>query len=201
MLPLGSELPSFELDLVPGTKIGKNFSLNGKAKLNNKMISDKPLLLMVICAHCPFVKHIEAGISSLNEDYKEYIQFIAVSSNSLETHPQDGPHHLAQQSNDLNWDFPYLIDLEQSFAKSIKAACTPDFFLFAEAKSPQNTHKLVYRGQLDDSRPGNSVLVTGKDIREAFNALLRGGKVPTDQKPSIGCNIKWHPGNEPNWFG
>ena len=131
-------------------------------------------------------------------DYLNFIDFIAVSSNSLRTHPQDGPQNLAKQAQENEWRFPYLFDYDQSLAKALKAACTPDFFLFAPANDKEQ--KLVYRGQLDDSRPANSLPLNGSDLRNAINALLSSQPIFSKQKPSIGCNIKWHPGSEPNWF-
>lgn len=198
MLPLGTVLPSFELDLVQGTNLSNYYDKNLKS-INSKMLSKRPLLLMVICAHCPFVKHIEKGISKLDEDYGEMIQIIAISSNSLITHPQDGPENLAQQANDQGWTFPYLFDADQGLAKALKAACTPDFFLFSP--SLEGEKQLRYRGQLDNSRPGNEIPVTAGDLRSALDAVLGGESIDFEQKPSIGCNIKWHPGKEPSWFG
>lgn len=198
MLPLGTVLPSFELDLVQGTNLSNYYDKNLKS-INSKMLSKRPLLLMVICAHCPFVKHIEKGISKLDEDYGEMIQIIAISSNSLITHPQDGPENLAQQANDQGWTFPYLFDADQGLAKALQAACTPDFFLFSP--SLEGEKQLRYRGQLDNSRPGNEIPVTAGDLRSALDAVLGGELIDFEQKPSIGCNIKWHPGKEPSWFG
>ncbi len=201
MLPLGTALPVFDLPVVPGrSRTGIDFLEDkGLARINNGSLLKKPLLIMVICAHCPFVKHIEDGLTSLANDFADQVQILAVSSNSLITHPQDGPDHLAKQAAQKGWQFPYLLDADQSFAKALRAACTPDFFLFSCFQNGE--HHLQYRGQLDGSRPGNEVPVTGKDLRAAIAAVLAGQMVPKDQKPSIGCNIKWHPGNEPSWFG
>ena len=193
MLPLDTVLPSFELPLIVGT--GPHKSLQ---RISNSMLRSKPLLIMVICAHCPFVKHIEQGISLLDLDYLERVYFLAVSSNSLMTHPMDAPKHLLLQATMNRWRFPYVIDHDQSFAKKLKAACTPEFFLFAPSNN--GSQKLRYRGQFDESRPTNQIPVSGKDLRFALNAVLRNQEVPFDQKPSIGCNIKWNPGNEPSWF-
>tara|TARA_Y100001968_G_C19420854_1_gene751672 strand:- start:1542 stop:2159 length:618 start_codon:yes stop_codon:yes gene_type:complete len=198
MLPLGTVLPSFELDLVQGTNLSNYYDKSLKS-INSKMLSKRPLLLMVLCAHCPFVKHIEKGISKLDQDYGEIIQIIAISSNSLITHPQDGPENLAQQANDQGWTFPYLFDADQCLAKALKAACTPDFFLFSS--SLEGEKQLRYRGQLDKSRPGNEIPVTAGDLRSALDAVLAGEPIDFEQQPSIGCNIKWHPGKEPSWFG
>ena len=198
MLPLGTFLPSFELAVVQGTNLINQEAQNLK-NLSSQRLSAKPILLMVICAHCPFVKHLERGISQLAEDYGEKVQFLAVSSNSLLTPPQDGPEYLAEQANKQAWRFPYLLDIDQSLAKALKAACTPDFFLFSP--SLKGVQQLRYRGQFDDSRPGNNVPVTGEDLRVALDEVLQGRGISIDQKPSIGCNIKWTPGKEPSWFG
>ncbi len=200
MIPLGSPLPNFALDLVP--PVNEEISNANKSllkKIYNNSLSERPLLIMIICSHCPFVKHIEAGISSLAKDYQSQIEILAISSNSLITHPQDGPDYLAKQAALNNWNFPYLLDSDQNFAKALKAACTPDFFVFSSGET--NQKKLLYRGQMDDSRPGNNIPVSGKDLREALDAAMSGEKIIEDQRPSIGCNIKWHPGEEPYWFG
>ena len=199
MLPLGSSLPRFELEVVQGTNLQCNHQFAGLKVIRSLDLSDKPLLLMVLCAHCPFVKHIEQGLTKLEKDFAETVQIIAISSNSLITHPQDAPQYLAAQATKNGWSFPYLIDSDQSLAKKLQAACTPDFLVFGSMKS--DSKKLLYRGQLDESRPGNDIPVTGKDLRSALQAILSNKQVGSDQKPSIGCNIKWHPGEEPDWFG
>tara|TARA_Y100001968_G_scaffold53306_1_gene44365 strand:- start:1345 stop:1962 length:618 start_codon:yes stop_codon:yes gene_type:complete len=198
MLQLGTYLPSFELPIVQGTPLSDLYDKKIR-NFNNKMLSKKPLLLMVICAHCPFVKHIESEITKLQEDFGNHIQMIAISSNSLITHPQDGPENLAKQASLQGWRFPYLFDSNQSLAKHLKAACTPDFFLFSPAI--RNTQILLYRGRLDASTPGNDIPVTGEDLRYAIKKLLKDENLDLEQKPSIGCNIKWNPGEEPDWFG
>tara|TARA_B100000700_G_scaffold330880_2_gene459711 strand:+ start:4126 stop:4746 length:621 start_codon:yes stop_codon:yes gene_type:complete len=199
MLPIGTEMPPFDMDIVPGLVFSVGSSFEGLKKLNNDLLSNKPTLFMIICAHCPFVKHIETEITSLFKDYGESVQFIAVCSNSVITHPQDGPEHLAKQANSNGWQFPYLTDDDQTFAKSLKAACTPDFYLFSGLNDKAN--KLRYRGQLDESTPGNNIPITGNSLRTALDYLLAGTQLKEDQKPSLGCNIKWHPGKEPAWFG
>ncbi|HGY5545181.1 MAG: thioredoxin family protein [Prochlorococcus sp.] len=199
MLPLGTPLPSFELDVVSGTNRGIDDSHSPPKKISSSTLPTKPLLLMVLCAHCPFVKHIEAELTRLDQDYRDSVQLLAIASNSLITHPQDGPEQLAAQAKQQSWRFPYLLDPNQSLAKALQAACTPDFFLFAP--SPKGQQELRYRGQLDNSRPGNNVAVTGSDLRAALDAVLNGQEVCIDQQASIGCNIKWHPGQEPTWFG
>ncbi len=198
MLPLGTPLPAFELDVVKGTNLKIDSETQSFSYLSSRLLTQKPLLLMVLCAHCPFVKHIESGLSSLDQDYGERVQILAIASNSLITHPQDSPENLAAQAQSCGWKFPYLLDSDQNLVKALRAACTPDFFLFASTDGQQ---VLQYRGQLDQSRPGNDIPVSGEDLRAALDAVLEGKSVPQDQKPSIGCNIKWHPGQEPDWFG
>ena len=198
MLPLGSSLPVFDLPLVKKEFYKEDGLSHLKDRMNNNMIGSKPVLFMILCAHCPFVKHIEAAITSMYNDFALDIDFIAGASNSLETHPEDGPEYLAEQRAKNGWDFPYLLDLDQTLAKSLKAACTPDFFLFnSELNDPL---KLVYRGQFDDSRPTNNIPPTGSDLRVAIQAILDSKEVAFLQKPSIGCNIKWIPGRAQAWF-
>ncbi len=198
MLPLGTPLPVFDLEVVPDTNRQIAFGSDKPNRVSSSQLLTKPLLVMFICAHCPFVKHVEEQITKLQEDYGELVQILAIASNSLITHPQDGPKHLLAQAQKNGWNFPYLLDPNQSFAKALRAACTPDFFIFSPTEEGQQT--LHYRGQLDDSRPGNDIPVTGSDLRLALDAVLKGLVVFKDQKPSIGCNIKWHPGEEPHWF-
>ena len=198
MLELGTPLPDFELEIVSDTNFRSDSDLRGLVHIESKLFLKKPLLLMVLCAHCPFVKHIEVGLSELAQDYGHSVEFIALASNSLITHPQDGHPQLAHQVNQNGWTFPYLFDSEQSLAKALKAACTPDFFLFAPFDD--GIQRLRYRGQLDSSRPGNNLKVSGEDLRRAMDETLLGQLVSFEQKPSIGCNIKWHPGEEPSWF-
>ncbi len=198
MLPLGTELPPFKLPIVSIKSSLADFDLNGLDFLSNEKLGGKPILVMVICAHCPFVKHIEVQLTKIDQDYSAQVQIIAISSNSVITHPQDGPEQLRAQALENKWSFPYLFDEDQLFAKALQAACTPDFFLFSSFKDGKM--RLRYRGQLDGSRPGNELLVDGADLRFALEAVLHGREVCTQQKPSIGCNIKWHPGKEPFWF-
>ncbi len=199
MLPLGTALPPFELAVVKGTNFVGNSELIDLEQFNSKMLDQNPILLMIICAHCPFVKHIETELTNLDKDYGEKVQILAIASNSLITHPQDGPEYLALQRQQNGWRFPYLLDADQSLAKALHAACTPDFFLFSSFEN--GAHQLSYRGQLDSSRPLSDIPLNGEDLRGALDAVLAGKSVPTEQKPSIGCNIKWHPGKEPIWFG
>jgi len=185
MLPLGTIAPNFQLLDVVSEKI---ISLD---QFNHQ----KGLLIMFICQHCPFVKHIQIELGKLGQDYQNQgLEIIAISSNSIETHPEDSPEKLKQMAEEFNFNFPICYDETQEIAKAYTAACTPDFFLFDHNK------KLVYRGQLDDSRPSNGLPVTGKDLRQAIDLLLNNQPISEDQKPSIGCNIKWKKGNEPNYF-
>ena len=199
MLPLGTQLPAFELGVVSGVNLAPDDSLKGLSHISNFELTKRPLFLMVICAHCPFVKHVESGITNLFNSFGDDVQFLAISSNSIITHPQDSPECLASQANKHGWKFPYLFDSDQELAKALKAACTPDFYVFWP--SVDGKLQLRYRGQMDGSRPGNEVPVSGDDIRLTLDSLLRGENISADQKPSIGCNIKWHPGMEPEWFG
>ena len=187
MLALGTTLPSFDLPQVSGNL------------LNSRSLDQRSILLMVICAHCPFVKHVEPELTRLDRDFSDHVQLIGVSSNSLITHPQDGPEQLADQARRHGWNFPYLFDEQQSLARDLRAACTPEFYLFsAEADGRQS---LRYRGQLDGSRPGNAQPLNGQDLRAALDAVLSGSPVNPEQTASVGCNVKWNPGQEPEWFG
>ena len=186
MLPLKTKAPSFSLpDVVSGKKVSLDDFENKKA-----------FLVMFICRHCPYVQHIKEELSKLGRDYqKKDIAIVAISSNDAGNYPEDSPVSLKEFAREIGLGYPLLYDETQSAAKSYTAACTPDFFLFDSARN------LIYRGQLDDSRPGNGKPVTGKDLRGAMDAVLS-GKVPDFvQRPSMGCNIKWKPGNEPNYFG
>ena len=195
MLPLGEALPAFRLPVVSGSLIGAAAS----ATLSNSELPTQPLLVMLICAHCPFVKHVEPELSRIAEHYGPEVTLLAVSSNSLITHPQDGPEGLRHQAEQRQWRFPYLLDEQQNLAKALKGACTPEFYLFSPDHAGLQT--LRYRGQLDGSRPGNDVQLDGRDLRKALDAVLNGQPVSKEQQPSVGCNIKWHPGQEPPWFG
>ena len=195
MLRLGSLLPAFELSII---HVNDKQKINSPDRFDGNMLNKKPVLLMFLCAHCPFVKHLESELTRLDKDFGRDIQIFAVGSNCLDSHPEDGPEYLAKQMISNDWTFPYLIDSEQKLAKSLKAACTPEFFLFSSTQSQQK--ELVYRGQFDDSRPGNNIDPSGSDLREAIDAVLNSRKVSFNQKPSIGCNIKWKSGSEPLWF-
>ena len=195
MLPLGEALPAFRLPVVSGGL------RNGVAAttLSDSELPPQPLLLMLICAHCPFVKHVEPELSRLAEHYSPAVTLLAISSNSLITHPQDGPEGLRHQAEQRQWRFPYLLDEQQSLAKALKGACTPEFYLFSPNEA--GLQSLRYRGQLDGSRPGNDQPLDGRDLRMALDAVLNEQPVSGEQRPSVGCNIKWHPGQEPPWFG
>ncbi len=151
---------------------------------------------MFMCNHCPFVKHIAAGLAQLGKDYQpQRLAIVGINSNDAAAYPDDSPEKMKAEARQQGYTFPYLVDASQAVAKAYRAACTPDFFLF------DRDRKLVYRGQLDASRPGNGIPVTGSDLRAALDAVLAGKPVSSDQQPSIGCNIKWKPGNEPEYFG
>ena len=190
------------LDIELGTRLPK-FNLFDANSLDNKNFSyldldNKHLFLMVICAHCPFVKHVERQITELYKDMQENLQMVAVSSNDVNTHPGDSADNLRNQAKKNGWNFPYLFDEDQSFAKELKAACTPDFYLFSNIGN--RNFSLFYHGQLDNSRPSNNISVTGVDLREAVKALVDGLPYKRQQIPSLGCNIKWTPGKEPDWY-
>ena len=175
-IPLGFDAPDFTL---PDTISGKDLSLHDLA-------SDKGTVIMFICNHCPYVKHVIKGIVELSNDYiPKGISFIAISSNDVENYPDDSPGKMKENAQRLGFRFPYLYDESQEVAKAYFSACTPDFSIF------DGNLKCIYRGQLDDSRPGNNIPVTGKDIRKALDALLDGKEISKDQIPSVGCNIKW----------
>jgi peroxiredoxin len=184
MLPLGTPAPDFSL-VEPAS--GKVWSLSN--------LHANALVVMFICNHCPFVIHVRDEISRLSRDYAgKGVAFVAVNSNSAESHPQDGPTHMAALAREMGWTFPFLFDETQGVAKAYHAACTPDFYVFDRER------RLRYRGQLDDSRPSNAVPVTGADLRAAIDAVAAGKPAASAQRPSIGCNIKWKPGNEPDYF-
>ena len=176
MLPLGTQAPEFSL---PDTVSGQTLSLN---EIHGK----KGTVVMFICNHCPFVKHVFTGIVDLANDYIDKgVSFIAISSNDVENYPEDAPELMAKLAAEQNFPFAYLYDETQEVAYSYDAACTPDFYIFDKDKS------LVYRGQLDDSRPENGIPVTGNDMRSALESMCDGKQISVTQKPSIGCNIKW----------
>lgn len=181
MLPLGTQAPLFSL---PDTE--------GRTVCIDDFWDARALLVTFICNHCPYVKHLRGALAALGRDYADTgLAVVAINANDAERYPADSPEMMAREKAEAGYPFPYLYDASQDIAKAYRAACTPDFFLFDAQRS------LVYRGQFDDSRPGNRVPVTGSDLRAAVEAVLSGAPVPVEQRPSIGCNIKWKPGNEP----
>lgn len=185
MMPLGTKAPEFSLTNVDG----KTVSLSD--------FSDAPaLLVMFICNHCPFVKHVADQLAQLGREYMDRgVAIVAINSNDVASHPADSPEQMVAEVEQRGYTFPYLYDETQEVAKAYRAACTPDFFLF------DGKRELVYRGQLDSSRPESGIPVTGEDLRAALDAVLAGEKPSSEQRPSLGCNIKWIPGNEPDYYG
>ena len=182
MLPLGTEAPAFSLPDPDGTV----HSLRDAAPA---------YLVMFICNHCPYVKHVREELARIGRDYGgRGVAIYAINSNDVTTHPGDSPEKMKQEAATWGYVFPYLYDEDQAVAKAYRAACTPDFYVF------DGDRRLVYRGQLDDSRPSNDKPVDGRDLRAALDAVLGGKPVDEAQVPSIGCNIKWRPGNEPDYF-
>jgi peroxiredoxin len=186
MLELGTQAPDFQL---PDVVTGRAVSLSTFAER-------KALLVMFICRHCPYVKHVQEELARLGRDYRDKdVGIVAISSNDAAEHPADAPESLKEMAEELGFVFPYCHDESQAVAKAYSAACTPDFFLFDAER------RLVYRGQFDDSRPQSGKPVTGRDLRAALDSVLAGEPVNTDQVPSLGCNIKWKAGKEPEYFG
>ena len=175
MVRLGTKAPKFELLNTVDDILYSSEDLHGK----------NGTVIMFICNHCPFVIHVINEIVSISENYKENISFVAISSNDVSNYPDDSPELMKKLAVNKNFSFPYLYDETQEVAKSFDAACTPDFFLY------NNENKLIYRGQMDDSRPGNGIPVTGNDLMAAFDNLIQNKEISNEQKPSIGCNIKW----------
>ena len=185
MKPLGTRAPGFRL---PDPR-GKIWSAEDFRAADG-------LLVMFLCNHCPYVQHIRRGLADFAKEYREKgLGIVAINANDVERYPDDRPERMADEARSAGYVFPYLYDATQAVAKAYGAACTPDFFLYDRER------KLVYRGQFDDSRPGNHVPVTGRDLRAASDAVLAGMPVPAEQRPSIGCNIKWKPGNAPEYLG
>ena len=185
MLQLGTTAPDFRL---PDSAAG------GKEVALSDFEAAPALLVAFICNHCPFVQHVAGELAALSQDLPaQGVAMVAISSNDVAAYPADSPEAMAEEAARQGWAFPYLHDETQAVAQAYRAACTPDFFLFDGGR------KLVYRGQLDASRPGNGLPVTGADLRAAVDAVLAGQQVPEDQRPSVGCNIKWKPGNEPQY--
>jgi len=182
MLELGTVAPNFSLPDPDGERHHLGTGANA-------------YLVMFICNHCPYVKHVRKELARLGNDYRSRnTAIVAINSNDTNTHPGDSPEKMKEETATWGYTFPYVVDADQSVAKSYRAACTPEFFLFDADK------RLVYRGQLDASRPGNDIPVTGVDLRKALDALLSGKPISAEQIPSVGCSIKWTPGKEPDYF-
>jgi peroxiredoxin len=186
MLNLGTQVPPFELyDVVSGAKVTPG-----------DFVERAALLVIFLCRHCPYVVHIKAELPKLGQDYlPKGVGIVAISANDPATYPADAPESLREMAEELGLRYPLCFDATQEVAKAFKAACTPEFYLF------DGEQKLVYRGQLDDSRPGNNKPIDGHSLREALDAVLDGNPVDPHQTPGIGCNIKWRKGNEPDYFG
>lgn len=183
MLPLGTKAPSFTLPNVDGSTVSTD------------QFVGQPLLVIFMCNHCPFVVHLREHLARFADEFgPRGLGIAGISSNDVSGYPQDGPELMVEEARDAGYNFAYLFDESQDVAKAYRAACTPDFFLF------DRDHALVYRGQFDDSRPGNEIPVTGADLRAACDAVLADQPVAADQKPSIGCNIKWKEGSAPGYF-
>jgi peroxiredoxin len=184
MLPLGTHAPDFSLVNIDGRMVSLSDFDGAPA-----------LLVMFICNHCPFVKHIADPLAQFAAEYlAKGVAIVGISSNDAASYPADSPEQMVREAEERGYRFPYLFDETQEVAKDYHAACTPDFFLF------DGNRNLVYRGQFDDSRPDSGIPVTGKDLRAALDAVLAGKRPSENQRPSIGCNIKWRPGNEPDYF-
>ena len=183
MLPLGTLAPAFSLP-----------DVNGKAVSLDDFADARATVVVFICNHCPFVRHLRAALVELGKTCAEQdVAVIGINSNDYEQYPDDTPARMRSEAATHRFTFPYLLDADQTVAKAYRAACTPDFFVF------DGERKLVYRGQFDDSRPGNEITVSGGDVRAAIDAVLAGTGVAEAQTPSLGCNIKWKPGNAPEW--
>ena len=185
MLPLGTKAPNFSLPNVDGTTVSLDDFRGAPA-----------LLVVFLCNHCPYVKHVADPFAALAREYQQRgVAVVGISSNDVATHPADSPEQMIHEAEARGYTFPYLYDETQEVAKAYRAACTPDFFVF------DIDQKLAYRGQMDSSRPNSGIPVTGQDLRAALDAMLAGKHAPEDQKPSLGCNIKWKVGSEPDYFG
>lgn len=184
MLPLGTTAPDFSLPNIDGQAVSLDNFRNAPA-----------LLVMFICNHCPYVKHVADDLAALAKEYQaKGVAVVAISSNDVENYPDDSPQKMAEEAQQRGYTFPYLYDGSQEVAKAYGAACTPDFYVF------DKDQRLAYRGQLDNSRPKSDIPITGEDLRAALDAVLAGEAPSAEQKPSLGCNIKWKQGNEPQWF-
>jgi len=184
MLELGTPAPGFSLP-----------DFDGHVHSLSDFAGAPALLVAFICSHCPFVQHLRGGFATMAREYQQRgLAVVAINSNDIEAYPQDGPDAMRAEAAELGYVFPYLLDSSQAVAKAYRAACTPDFFLF------DGRRRLVYRGQFDDSRPGNGRPVTGADLRAAVDATLAGRTPAVEQQPSLGCNIKWRKGSEPDYY-
>jgi len=184
MLPLGTKAPDFSLPDTRGKRVNLSDFQNAPA-----------LLVIFMCNHCPYVKHIRSELARLAREYqRKGVAVVGINANDAENYPEDSPEKMAEEIERAGYTFPYLFDETQEIAKAYRASCTPDFYVF------DRSQKLAYRGQMDDSRPGNNIPVTGTDLRAALNAVLKGKPVNQDQTPSMGCNIKWKAGSEPDYF-
>jgi peroxiredoxin len=185
MLDLGTKAPDFHLP-----------DYDGHIHALQDHLGEKGTIIIFICNHCPYVVHIIQRFSELSSEFmKKGMGVVAISSNDVDAYPQDAPPEMKKFAEKYGFEFPYLFDQKQDIAQNYRAACTPDIYLFDENR------KLIYRGQFDDSRPGNDLPVTGNDLQNAVEAMLNGEEVSAEQKPSMGCNIKWKKGNEPDYFG
>ncbi len=185
MAPIGMVAPEFSLQNTQGSIVSLEDFRDAPA-----------LLVMFLCNHCPFVKHLQISLTGLVKDCQEMgMAAVAINSNDFTKYPDDSPDRMREEVQNVGYTFPYLVDGNQTVAKEYRASCTPDFFLFDDKQ------KLHYRGQFDDSRPGNKVDITGSDLKRAIESVMQGNVLSGIQKPSVGCNIKWRPGNEPSYFG
>jgi thiol-disulfide isomerase/thioredoxin len=187
MLELGTPMPAFDLP-----DFGVDGNGGARSVSSPSLPADRPVLVAFICNHCPFVIHIQDELAALGRDYADRVTMLAVNANDTATHPDDAPAKMTEKAREAGYAFPYLFDESQGVAGAFSARCTPDFFLFDADRA------LAYRGQLDSSRPSNPIPVTGEDLRAAIDAVLAGGSPPGPQRPSLGCGIKWKPGNEPS---
>jgi len=186
MLPWGTLAPDFHL----------TDTVSGRPVALGDFAGNPVLVVLFICNHCPYVKHLRAGLAAFGRDYQaKGVGVVAISANDVASYPEDNPGKMKAEAKAAGYPFPYLYDETQAVARAYRAVCTPDLYVF------DRNRQLVYRGQFDDSRPGNGRPVTGADLRAACDAVLAGRTPAADQKPSIGCNIKWKPGNEPEFFG
>lgn len=184
MLPLGTKAPSFSLKDAGGRIVSLEDFKDAKA-----------LLVIFMCNHCPYVKHVSKALAALTKEYMaKGVAAVGINSNDAEKYPDDSPANMTKEAKSAGYVFPYLFDKTQAVAKAYRAACTPEFYVF------DGKQKLVYRGQMDASRPGNNIPVTAVDLRRALDAVLAGGEITGEQRPGMGCNIKWKPGNEPDYF-